>query len=387
MFKLLILLSSFLVLAGCGNKSTIKASAEAQRLGDGQFVTQSIVVPLTENQVAAASSSQPDNLLMRGVVGSLMNVATTVGVGKTKFTIYQPFPDFDNKEVVSIRVKRMFIYLAPNVLKEAILEADNKNDAYYPHESRRERRQRLRTERDQKKDEINKSDKIERNFDFLRRLLIKMTSVNLPNAEVPEVSSWNPIIPESTILDTNEVNLFKKTFNFNIFDTENNQERVANDFVEGGGVLLTQYNQSKASNFLQSNVGRIYIIETSTPTKTHRYFKEKFGDFLARTHTLNSSVLVEVKKKDPGDNLTDELFRMALSNDAAKMEELKVKAINPCEIDTCLDLKTNQDINLITFLKTGNAVKIETYIDPKKAPGAIQLKGFLEFEIKVRSKL
>lgn len=386
--KCLILMSVLIALSGCGNKSSINPSSEALQIGDGEFVTTSFVLPLSENQVSAASSSQPDNLLIRGVVGSLMNIATTAGVGKTKFTMYQPLPALYNERIVSIKVKRMFIYLAPDVLKDAILEADHKESFDYANETRGERQTRLHDQRHARKDEIKSTDKIERDFDFLRRLLIKATSVILPNEEVKEVTSWSPIFPESKVLSSKELRLFRKTFSFNFLDTESNQERVANEFVdEGGGVLLTQYNQQRAKDYVQTHIGKIYVIETKSPVKTHDYFKQKYGMYLTRIHTLNSSVLVEVKKKDLTDNLTDELFREAFGKDGAKLEELTVKSITPCELTTCLDLKTNQDINLISFLKTGNAIKIDTYIDPKKAPGAIQLKGFLEFEIKLRSKL
>ena len=92
-------------------------------------------------------------------------------------------------------------------------------------------------------------------------------------------------------------------------------------------------------------------------------------------------MLVELVK----DPVMEEMFKMRLAADSSKVDELKIGQISPCNNEICLDLKV-PDVNLVPLFNKGNAIKIDAFIDPKK-PQVVQLKGFIEFEVKIKSVL
>jgi hypothetical protein len=56
-----------------------------------------------------------------------------------------------------------------------------------------------------------------------------------------------------------------------------------------------------------------------------------------------------------------------------------------CTDKICLDFKV-ADINLVPLLEKSNGIKIDSFIDAGKTPESFQLKGFMEFEVKVQVK-
>jgi hypothetical protein len=50
---------------------------------------------------------------------------------------------------------------------------------------------------------------------------------------------------------------------------------------------------------------------------------------------------------------------------------------------TCLDMEV-PDVDILPMIARGNALKIDAYINANKAPESFQLKGFVEFEIKLK---
>jgi hypothetical protein len=325
------LLVSLMILASsCGQKSTIKTHVEARALGDGEHLTFPVVIPLSEKSIATFKSPVGDmNPLFRGFASSLMNLGASMGAGKTRVTLTQPLPEIPDGYLASIKIKRIFFFI------EKV------------------------------------SDKSE-NFDFLRKLAVKVKATTI-NRDNP---TWEPIVDTGS-MSNNELSFFASLF-------PSRRNRHAQDWEKNSpGLLLIKYNEDHRAQSLKGNeVGTINIIQTDKPNATRKYLEEQYGAYFSRIHTLSKSIIVEFKK----DPVLEEMFKTRLSNDALKVEELGIGEINPCSNNVCMDLKV-PDVDLIPMLKEGNALKIDAYIDPRHAPESFQLKGFLEFEVKIKAKI
>jgi hypothetical protein len=328
MKKIVFLFSLVLLTAGCGQKSTIKTHVEVRQVGDGEHVTLSVVVPLSEKSISSFKSPVAGmNPLARGFVGSIMNLGASMGAGKQRLTLIQPIPEIP-ESFGSIKIKRIFFYLEPEKKKE--------------------------------------------NFDFLRKLAVKVSSTNIER----DNPSWEPIV-DTDSMDDDELSFFWSQF-------PSRRNRQAQEWEKkSNGLMLIKYDQENKEKSLKGDdVGKIQIIQTRTPNATRKYLEQNFGQYLTRIHTLSKSILVELKT----DPIAAELFKTRFSADAQKLTDLGIGEINLCDTDLCLDMQL-PDEDLIPMMKNGNALKIDTYIDPKKAPKSFQLKGFLEFELKIKSKI
>ncbi len=94
---------------------------------------------------------------------------------------------------------------------------------------------------------------------------------------------------------------------------------------------------------------------------------------------LNETLVVELKE-DPN---VEEGFRLVFADDAKSMERFKIRNIEPCTDETCLDLQV-PDMDLMPLLLEDNAIRFDAYINSRKAPESFQLKGFAEFEVKMK---
>lgn len=352
MLKLLIILSFFGVVAtGCGNKSVIKNSIESRSLGDGEFITLPLVVPLSDKAISSFESPITGvNPLLRIVAGFMMGIGTSIGAGKQGLTMIQPIPEIPEDYIGSIKIKRILFFIEPT---EAMLANDEWWRAIY-------RRYEYGRE----------------NFNFLRRLAVKISSTKYERKH----DSWEPVITADSI-NKKEMSAFTKVFRRARNRNHDNWDKKST------GLYLIKYNQDDPAMYEQSlqkakNVGVINIIKTRRPQATRKYLEEFYGEYFIRIHTLSRSILVELKK----DPIVEEMFKMRLSADAAKVAELGIDEISPCDRTMCLDLNV-PDANLLHIFSKGNAIKIETYIDPKRVPKNFQLKGFIEFEVKIKSVL
>jgi hypothetical protein len=94
---------------------------------------------------------------------------------------------------------------------------------------------------------------------------------------------------------------------------------------------------------------------------------------------LNQTLVVELKK----DPVIEEAFRVSMSEEAEMIEKFNIDLIEECTEQTCLDLEL-PDVNLLPLITQGNALKVDAYINSKKAPESFQLEGFMEFEVKLK---
>lgn len=329
MKKSALLLGLILLASSCGQKSTIKTHVEARALGNGEFITFPIVVPLTEKAISSYNSPLGDmNPLFRGFVGSIMNLGASMGAGKTRLTLTQPIPEIPEGYLASIKITRIFFFI----------EGDDKKA----------------------------------NFDFLRKLAVKISPATIEK----DYPSWEPLF-ETDSFDDDELSYFSSLF-------PRKRDRHAQDWEKNSpGLLLIKYDEDHKEKSLKGEeVGAINIIQTDKPNATRKYLESQYKGYFTRIHTLSKSILVEFKK----DPVAEEMFKNRLAADSLKMEELGIGEINPCSKNVCMDLKV-PDTNLIPILKKGNALKIDAYIDPKHTPKSFQLKGFLEFELKIKAKI
>jgi hypothetical protein len=329
MKKSVLLLGLLLLVSSCGKKSVIKSSVEARSLGDGQHITFPVVVPLSDKAISSFTSPVAGiNPLFRGFVGSIMNLGASMGAGKTRLTLTQPIPEIPDGYLASIKIKRIFFFI----------EAKGKKE----------------------------------NFEFLRKLAVKVSSTNIEQ----DNPSWEPAV-ESDTMDDNDLNFFSSLF-------PKKRDRHAQQWDEKtSGLLLIKYNENhKAESLKGDEVGTINIIQTEKPNATRKYLETNYSNYFARIHTLSNSIVVEFKK----DSVLEEMFKSRLEADSLKIHELGIGDINPCRDNICMDLQV-PNVNLIPMLKKGNALKIDAYIDPKHAPKSFQLKGFLEFEVKLKAKI
>ncbi len=268
------------------------------------------------------------NPLFRGFVGSIMNLGASMGAGKTRLTLTQPIPEIPDGYLASIKITRIFFFI----------EGDTKKE----------------------------------NFDFLRKLAVKVSATTIEK----DHPSWEPLV-ETDSFDDNELSYFSSLF-------PRKRDRNAQEWEKNSpGLLLIKYDEKFKDDSLKGNeIGAINIIQTEKPNATRKYLEEQYKGYFTRIHTLSKSILIEFKK----DAVAEEMFKTRLYADPLKMEELKIDEINPCNDNVCMDLKV-PDTNLIPMLKKGNALKIDAFIDPKHTPKSFQLKGFLEFELKIKAKI
>lgn len=344
MCKILILLSLMLIAAACGKVDRIDLDVEVNRLGDGQHYTQNIVVPLSEKQISSFTSPVGGfDPLIRGMMGTIMGLGASIGAGKTRLTLVQPIPEIPDKYLASVKIKRIFFYMdAEPVVDPSVFNIFRKKKSA--------------------------------NFDFLRRLAVKMSATKMAEADHQK---WEPLVNPGDITEE-EMGFFR-----GLFKKKDGPAAQKIWEEETSGLLMIKYHQDDAEEALQgSAVGKVFIIETATPATTRKFIEKEYKEHVVRVHTLNQSILVELKNNA----VAPELFKRKLSNDSYKIDELGIGEINPCTRQFCLDLKV-PDVNLVPMLKKGNGIKIDAYIDPKDVPKSFQLKGFLEFEIKIKTKL
>lgn len=344
MNKVLILLILMLVAASCGKVDRIDTDVEINKLGDGEHFTQNIVVPLSEKQISGFTSPIGGfDPLVRGFMGTMMGLGASIGAGKTRLTLIQPIPEIPDGYLSSVKIKRIFFYI------EAEEEVDHSLFNIF---------------RKKKKE----------NFDFLRSLAVRMSATEMSEGDH---ATWEPQVVTGDI-PAEEMGFFRS-----LFKKKNSEEAQAKWEKSGEGHMMLKYHQDKSDESLQGNsVGAMRIIKTNKPGLTRKYLEEQYKQYVKRVHTLNTSILVELVNN----KVAAAKFEQKLSSDALKIEELEIGTIAPCTNEFCLDFKV-KDVNLVPIMKKGNGIKIDAYIDPKDVPKSFQLKGFLEFEVKIKTKI
>jgi hypothetical protein len=207
-------------------------------------------------------------------------------------------------------------------------------------------------------------------FDFLDKLAVRMETVTIedPDTYVPTLEtkdySWDEM---KTLME-----IFNPGYKPDVVDTERAESLV----------LLRYFDKQKLSDTNLSKYGQIHIMETVEPQKTKYFLRDhpKLQGFIKKVLILDNSLLIELDK----DPVAEEGFKAVLSEEAEELENLKVTYIDTCTPRSCLELKV-PDINLVPIANKGNGLKLDAVIHAGKVPESFKLKGFVEFEVKVKT--
>lgn len=335
-----------LLLVACGPKSTIKNAVEARTMaeayGDGTYVIRPLVLPLSDEELSAYDSPVANlGFLFGGFAKLFMDLGASMGMGKTHISLIQPIPEIPADYFKELKIKRIFFYIEPQ-------------------KGERETRWWQRWLRG--RDNVD--------FKFLDKVAVKLST-----HEIRRRDSWAPRV---------EIKGINKKDYAGVLDLFKSREIYSDvvDSQEIREVLLLKYDGREQEKFLRNDeFGSVYILNTANPAKTKRFFLQhpKLQGYFKRIHILNKSVLVELEK----DPVVEEGFKVILSESTAELDNLGVSVIEPCSKKSCMDLKV-QNVNVLPLIMKGNAIKLDAFINAGEVPESFRLKGFIEFELKLK---
>jgi hypothetical protein len=342
----LFILGLFVFLSGCGQKSAIKNDVEAKTLasayGDGEHVIRNLTFPLSDSALAFKTPLPGIGPIAGGILKFVGNIfAANTNMGRLQMSYTQPVPEIP-EELTSVRLKRFFFYMKP----------ENKERRFRNWFS------------------VVFLGKGHVTFDFLDKLAVRMETVTIedPDTYVPKLETkdydWQEM---KTLMD-----IFNSDYRPDVVDTER-AEKI---------ILLRYFDKQKFSDTNLSKYGQIHIMETVEPQKTKYFLRDhpKLQRYIKKILILDNSLLIELEK----DPVAEDGFKAVLSKEAESLEALKVTYIDTCTPRSCLELKV-PDINLVPIAKKGNGLKLEAVIHADKVPESFKLKGFVEFEVKVKT--
>lgn len=348
MLKHLILVAVLLACFGCGEKSVIKNDVKAVRTseayGDGNFTIIPMVIPISDEMISSYDSPLAKvGFIAGGFARLFMDLGASMGMGKMQLSLVQPIPEIPSDHLKEIRIKRLFFYIEPT--------AGKRDRAWYL---------RYLTGRD------------DVNFKFLDKIAVKLSTEKI----LENKGGWVPTVETKSIKrkDSSPLqDLFeKREFDYGqVVDAEKAKE-----------IILLKYDKAESDLYLRNDkFGTIYIINTIKPVKTRKFLSEHpiLKDYFKRVHILNKSILVELEK----DPVAEEGFKLVMSEYAAELEELGISLIEPCNEKTCMEFGL-ADVNLLPLITKNNGIKLEAFIDAGKVPESFKLKGFIEFEVKLK---
>ncbi len=355
----LLLVTSMLV--SCGEKSKVDPLFPATRLsqtedyGNGEHAVFTIKMPLSDKSIDTYDSPIDPNTglsrvpllgdALRFMTQALFNLGAEFGLGKSNITINQPIPDLNSPYLKSISVKRVFFHIDNTIEEDArprsvIARVFNSIRGII----------RGQTALD---------------FSFIRELnvLLKMEKTDVePIDFVPEIITEDdnrrrPTAPQHGSIEIGAV---------------------------GGPrmIELLNYKRSKRSEILRNNErGAMFVVYTEKPVQV-RAFLRKDKDMAAMIKEMvivNKTLVVELT----GQQQVAEAFFELMRRYEDEMAESGITKIDSCNEDICMDVKVNEQ-NMMPLLLQGNKLRIETNIDSSRVPPkSFQLKGFIEFEVKL----
>ncbi len=343
----LFMLSLLAVISSCGQKSVIKANVEsrtmAEAYGDGEYVIRPLILPLSNQAISAFDSPvEKVDFIAGGFVRMFMDLGANMGLGRAKLTLTQPVPEIPTDVIKGAKIKRLFLFIKP-----------------------KEGKQRWQTF-------VRRFFFGQGNvtFDFLDKLAVKISSDKKDSFE-----SWYPTF-EYEGLKKREYTPLQSLFEGeDLYDESVNLQRQ-------NSLVIVKYDQLKKEKYIKNNKnGIMYIVQTKKPAQTKKFLLShpEYKNYFNQIQMLNQTLVVELKK----DPVIEEAFRVSMSEEAEMIEKFNIDLIEECTEQTCLDLEL-PDVNLLPLITQGNALKVDAYINSKKAPESFQLEGFMEFEVKLK---
>ncbi len=361
MFKTILIILAISILSACGQKSEIKPLFKPVKLssshGDGKHAIFSIKMPLSEKSIDPINSGiDPNaNLLYRApILGDftnlfaqgLFNLGAALGLGKKIYVIPLPLPELDSPYLAGLSVKRIFF---------SIKDAENKFNVELPKKGWRKRIHQLQNFWNNLRAFIRAGESTA-NLGFLSELQMNLRSVMVENPS-------NDIVP------------FEKEVNPASLKEFNNP-------TDDKSIVLVRYNKKQSREQLHdNNPGEILLIEAEDPVKVKNHFNKdvKLNAMINEMSIINKTLMIQLKN----DELALEDFITTMEESVVAFEKLTIKKLDLCTPSTCIDFVVNNQ-NLLSILKNGNQLNIETFMNAKKSPEkSFQLKGFVEFEVKL----
>jgi hypothetical protein len=334
-------------LVSCGQKSVIKnavpAQSTADAYGDGVHTIFPLIMPLSDEVIESFDSPLSKIGFVAGGFAKLfMNIGAGMGMGKLQLTMIQPVPEIPRDYFHETKIKRIFFYIEPvkgsrtrNWFERTLWGRENVN------------------------------------FKFIDKIAVKLSSHHVENN-----ASWTPIV-ETKSIGKREFTPLQR-----LFENKEQLYPTVKDIEAARELILLKYDGKHSELYTKNDEnGSTYIMKTEEPAKSRRFLMDhpKLKGYFRRIHILNKSLLVELEK----DPVIEEGFKVILSENATDLEALGVSFIDMCTKQTCLDLSV-PDLNLIPILVKDNAIKLDAYINAQNVPDSFQLKGFVEFEIKLK---
>lgn len=342
-----------LLFSGCGQKSTIKNNVEAEKLacayGDCKHIIQNLTFPLDDPSFAFKTPLLGLGPIAGGLIKFVGDIFARTKGGRVEFSYIQPVPELP-ESLHAVRVKRLFLYMKPK--KSSGLNEEE--EAGFVRENL----------------ERYVLGKEKTNFDFIGLLGMRLSAT-----VIKESHTYEPIFKEGLGSEiSNFMNLFENSYRSGVVDTE-----IARELM-----LVKYQNTTKKSDTVYKKFGRIHYLETTKdPAAMKKLFQDspEFQGHYKRIVLLRNSILIELNK----DPVANEMFKFVMARYDSTLKDLGLNFVDTCSEKKCLELKI-PEVNLVPFAEKGNALKLDALLQPHVVPDSFNIKGFVEFEVKIDSK-
>jgi hypothetical protein len=345
----LIISIGFMVLGlvSCGEKSVIsnkiKVQTTAEAYGDGNHSIWPLVLPLADQEKSRFDSPiQKLDFIAGGFAKMFMNLGAGMGMGKIQLTMNQPMPEIPVDYIKGLKIKRLFLYIEP-------------------------------TKGNRTKTWVRRSfwGEGDVNFNFLEKMVVRISP-----GHIEKVESWYPDFTHK-MLKNREFSPLERLFDESdrIYDNQI-------DLNKRSELVVLKYDRDNRSRYLKNDLhGITYVVNAKQPGRAKKYLSShpKFRGYFKQIQLLNNSLVVELNK----DPIVEEGFASILSDNADELESLGVSIIEKCNETTCLDLEV-PDVDLLPLIIQQNGLTVNAFINATKAPESFELKGFVEFEVRVK---
>lgn len=355
--QILFLIVMLLVSVACGKKSTIKNSVKAEKLacsyGDCENIIHDVTFPLDNSELAFTSPLPGLGPIAGGILKFVGDIfAKNTNMGRMEMTYVQPIPGDIPENVKSVRLKRFFFYMKPvnkknTSLRRQVVDLFSRYILGQGHTT----------------------------FKFLDKLAVRLSTTNVEdsNTFVPSLISK---LDSPEVKETLE-SVFKKSFK---------PDRVVDTELAREIILLKYHKKTKSKDVTNKLYGQIHYLETTGDSKELRDFflaQRELKQYYKRVLLFENSILIELKK----DSMSNITFQNFMEENAEVIDQTyKVNFIDTCTENSCLEINV-PDINLVPIARKGNSLKLESILEADNVPESFKLKGFVEFELKVKSPI
>lgn len=340
-------------LLSCGKKSEITPMFEAIPLkdshGDGKYAVFTVKLPLSDQSLASYDSPIDPSQgvaripllgdVLRLVTQSSFNLGAQLGLGKQNIIINQPLPDLETPYLNSISIKRVFFHIDQKEVE----------------------RERTPSVWERFRDFLRGGSKVD--FNFIKELSITFRAMVLdeaPASLAPEVLT--DVDPKRDLLTPAQIE---------------NLPRALRP-VE----VLKYARKTRGEVVLNGERGAMFVIYGEKPVRLRSVLKRvpDIDGLVKEMVVINKTLFVELKANGKE---AQEQFNEILDENEVELSDAGIIKVDQCDLDSCMDLKVNNQ-NMLPLLKSGNQLRIETFINSSKVPAkSFQLKGFIEFEVKL----